>query len=224
MYRLLTIIMLLAAITEGHAQGSTTGDKSRYQLVNKNATRETQQVFDVLKQLYGTHIITGTVANVDWNIREAENVHNWTGRWPALNVFDFIQLHASKDVNPRGWLDYSDDEVVRRWWKDGGLVGIMWHWQVLANNGSDRTCSPGTAPGQTSFDPERLMTPGTDENKVAMKQLAQVAGYLKKMQKAKIPVIWRPYHEAAGNTYEYSGGGAWFWWGAKGPEVFKRLW
>lgn len=52
----------------------------------------------------------------------------------------------------------------------------------------------------------------------------QVAGYLKKMQVRGIPVLWRPLHEAAGNTYEYSGGKAWFWWGIKGAETYKKLW
>lgn len=30
--------------------------------------------------------------------------------------------------------------------------------------------------------------------------------------------------EAAGNTYDFAGGGAWFWWGAQGAEVYKQLW
>jgi mannan endo-1,4-beta-mannosidase len=31
--------------------------------------------------------------------------------------------------------------------------------------------------------------------------------------------LWRPLHEAQG-----SGGGTWFWWGAKGPQPFVQLW
>ena len=223
---LFTLMMTLAGMTSIQAQPAESPviDKSRYQLVNKNATQETQQVFNLLKDYYGTHILTGACCNVDWNTREAENVYKWTGKWPAINLFDFMNIHASKDVNPKGWMDYSDDSVVRQWWKDGGLVSIMWHWQKTANNGADRTCTPGTQPGQTSFDADKMMTPGTDEYKESQKEMKQVAGYLKKLQKAKIPVIFRPYHEAAGNTYEYNGGSAWFWWGAKGAETFKRLW
>ena len=195
-----------------------------YQLVNTNATAETKKLFNVLTELYGEKIISGVVADVDWNYRDAENVYKWTGRWPALNVFDFMNIHASKDVNPKGWLDYSDDTCVREWHQAGGIVGAMWHWQVLCNDGVNLTCSPGTKPGETSFDASKVYVDGTDENKVAIRQFDQVCGYLKKMQKAGIPVIWRPFHEAAGNMYEYEGGGAWFWWGAKGPEVYKQLW
>lgn len=193
-------------------------------LCNSNATAETRQVFQILCNLYTKKSIAGTVANIDWNIREAENVYQWTGRYPAINVFDFINIHASKDVNPSGWLDYSDDTVVRQWWQHGGLVGCMWHWQTLANNGSNYTCSPGTNPGETSFDPACIDNPTSADYKRLIKDIDQVAGYLKKMQQAGIPVIWRPLHEASGNTYEFNGGKAWFWWGAKGAEVYKKLW
>ena len=103
------LFLLLALLTGGvqttRAQQSEPMDKSKFQLCNKNATRETQRVFDVLKEYYGTHVISGACCNIDWNIREAENVYKWTGRWPALTMFDFMQIHASKDVNPNGWMD-----------------------------------------------------------------------------------------------------------------------
>ena len=41
------------------------------------------------------------------------------------------------------------------------------------------------------------------------------AEWIGELQSAGVPVIWRPLHEAEG---------AWFWWGAKGPEPAKKLW
>lgn len=193
-------------------------------LVNANATAETQVLYQRLRSVYGKKALSGVVANVDWNIREAENVNNWTGKWPVINVFDFINIHNSKDVNKKGWLDYSDMTPVTKWHETGGIVGCMWHWQVQANNGTDMTCSPGTKPGETSFDPSKVYVDGTAENKQALKDLDQVAGYLKTMQKKGIAVLWRPLHEAAGNTYEFKGGGPWFWWGAQGADAYKKLW
>ena len=67
--------------------------------VNPNATPEAQRLYRLLYSQYGKKALSGVVANVDWNTREAENVHQWTGHWPAINVFDFINIHASKDVN-----------------------------------------------------------------------------------------------------------------------------
>ena len=223
---LAAVVACTKAETEEVAKPVNNGfnDKVSPTLVNPNATAEAQQLYQRLRSLYGQKTLSGVVANVDWNVKEAENVHEWTGKWPVINVFDFINIHASKDVNKQGWLDYSDMTPVSTWHRNGGVVGCMWHWQVKANNGTNMTCSPGTKPGETSFDPSKVYEAGTAENRQAIHDLDQVAGYLKTMQKMGIPVIWRPLHEAAGNTYEFEGGGAWFWWGAKGAEVYKKLW
>ena len=219
---LFSFLLLMAGCTQ--AQEPEVQPVSSYVLCNKNATPEVQRLWAVLCSEYGKHAMSGVVANVDWNTREAENVYQWTGKYPALNVFDFINIHASKDVNKSGWLDYSDLTPVTDWYNAGGVVGCMWHWQVPANNGTNYTCSPGSQPGETSFDPEKVSDPSSAEYKRMIHDIDQVAGYLKKMQKRGIPVIWRPLHEAAGNFTEFSGVGAWFWWGAKGPEAYKALW
>jgi mannan endo-1,4-beta-mannosidase len=219
---LLSFLLLMAGCTQ--AQEPDVQPVSSYALCNKNATPETQRLWSVLCSEYGKRAMSGVVANVDWNTRETENVYQWTGKYPALNVFDFINIHASKDVNKQGWLDYSDLTPVTDWYDAGGVVGCMWHWQVPANNGTNYTCSPGSQPGEISFDPEKVSDPSSAEYKRMIHDIDQVAGYLKKMQKRGIPVIWRPLHEAAGNSTEFSGGGAWFWWGAKGPEAYKALW
>ena len=196
----------------------------QHRLCNPQATQDANDVYQILWQVYQKQALSATVANVDWNIKEAENVHEWTGKWPVMNVFDFINFRNSKDVNPKGWLDYSDISLAESWWKDGGLVGCMWHWNMQANNGKDQTCTPGTEPGQTSFDVSKIDDTNSAEYKQIIKDIDQIAKYLGKMQDAGIPVIWRPLHEAAGNIYEYEGGQAWFWWGAKGAEPFKKLW
>lgn len=43
---------------------------------------------------------------------------------------------------------------------------------------------------------------------------------LKRLRDAKVPVLWRPLHEAAGNQWNTP----WFWWGSKGATVYKQLW
>lgn len=197
---------------------------SSYKLVNPNATAQAQALFKLLADNYGKRILSGVVARIDWNTDEAENVYAWTGKYPAINVFDFINIHASKDVNPSGWLDYSDMSPVNTWHNRGGIVGCMWHWQVKANDGVNYTCSPGTNPGETSFNPECIKVSSSADYKQLIHDLDQVAGYLKTMQDMGIAVLWRPLHEASGNTFEYEGGKAWFWWGSKGGEAYKALW
>ncbi|MBR5722541.1 MAG: hypothetical protein IKX57_02860 [Oscillospiraceae bacterium] len=55
----------------------------------------------------------------------------------------------------------------------------------------------------------------------AVKMLAE---QLQRVQEAGVPIIFRPLHEAQGNYGRYGDGTAWFWWGDRGPEVFKELW
>lgn len=45
--------------------------------------------------------------------------------------------------------------------------------------------------------------------------IAEIAKQLNRLRDAGVPVLWRPLHEASGG---------WFWWGAKGPEAYKKLW
>lgn len=226
---ILSILLLLsacAASPQGEEPSAPTQQPATktYTMTDKQANEEARHLFDVLASFYGKQIMSGVVAKVDWNIVEAENVYQWTGQYPALNVFDFNNMHASKDVNPNGWLDYSDISVVRQWHQNGGVVGCMWHWNMRANNGTDMTCSPGDQAWETKFDCSRLSDTNSQEYKQVCKDIDQVASYLKRMQKEGIPVIWRPLHEAAGNIYEYTGGKAWFWWGAQGAEAYKALW
>ena len=64
------------------------------------------------------------------------------------------------------------------------------------------------------FDPAEAVVDGTWENDVVKADLAKLASYLKLLQQQDIPVLWRPFHEAAGQ---------WFWWG-KDAESYKALW
>ena len=66
----------------------------------------------------------------------------------------------------------------------------------------------------TEFDAANATVEGTWENKVFTEDLKNAAAYLKLLRDADIPVLWRPFHEAAGG---------WFWWG-KDAASFQSLW
>lgn len=171
-------------------------------------TTEAQNVYNFLQETYEQKTISGIMANVAWNTEEAERVYSWTGKYPALNCFDYIHLNASAAGS---WIDYGDITPVRNWWNNGGLVAAMWHWNVPVSEGSSDVAF---YKDQTSFDIDNAFTEGTWEYQTINSDLAKVAGYLKLLKDAGIPVIWRPLHEAAGG---------WFWWG-KNAESFKKLW
>ena len=82
------------------------------------------------------------------------------------------------------------------------------------NDGQNWTCTPGTDDNQTSFDVRKIFEPESNEYKQMIKDIDKVASTLKKLKQRKIPVLWRPLHEA---------GGRWFWWGLD-AEACNELW
>jgi len=175
-------------------------------LVTPNPTLQAVNLYNFLRQNFGTKVISGTMAAHSTNITEAIWVHDHTGKWPALTAFDFID-HTNPNQN---WVQYAAPLTLGQdWWNNNGIVGLMWHWRdPLTKSGAFYTTD-------TSFDISKVSDPNSAEYKAMLVDIDVIAGYLKQFKDAGIPVIWRPLHEAAGG---------WFWWGAKGPEACKTLW
>lgn len=171
-------------------------------------TAEAKKVYAFLQETYGNKTISGMMADVAWNTDESERVFRVTGKYPALNCYDYIHLNVSESEN---WIDYGDITPVTDWWNNGGLVAAMWHWNVPVSEGSGEVAFYKE---QTSFDIDNVFTVGTWEYDVVNDDLEKIAGYLKRLKDSGIPVIWRPLHEAAGG---------WFWWG-KNADSYKKLW
>lgn len=185
-----------------------------------NASPEAVNVYDFLKEIYGSKILSGSMANVSWNTNEADWVYKHTGKYPAMTTFDFIHLHYSPD----NWIDYSNIQIIEDWWANNGIVSAMWHWKVPKDEETTDKNEFTYRSEETSFSVANATIEGTWENEVVKADLEEMANYLKLLQEKNIPVVWRPLHEAAGNIYEYNDGTAWFWWGSDGAEAFKKLW
>lgn len=196
-------------------------------LVTENPIPAAEGLYDYLRSIYGSQTLSGAMANVAWNTDEAEWVNRFTGKYPAIAFFDYIHLASS----PANWIDYGDISPVKDWWNAGGLVGAGWHWNVPVSEGStDMTFNIGIDTDgdrdndiENTFSAANAVVEGTWENEVINADLEKIADYLMLLQNEGIPVLWRPLHEAAGNTYTYNTG-AWFWWGADGAQAYKDLW
>ena len=187
-------------------------------LTNKNATTQAQNVYAFLLSQYGKKTLSGAMANVNNNNDFANLIASTTGKHPALTGYDFIHLAYS----PANWIDYSNIEAAKTQWQNNGLVSYMWHWAVPPTQGAKIEDYSFSA--NNGFDIREALKAGTWQNQQLLADIQKVAGYLKLLQDAGIPVIWRPLHEAAGN-YNYDGkNAAWFWWGDKGGEYTKQLW
>ncbi|MBO4585522.1 MAG: hypothetical protein J5675_02865 [Bacteroidales bacterium] len=193
-------------------------------LVTQDPTPKVQALYDYLLTIYGKKTISSIMADVNWNTKEADKVFGAVGKHPAMNCYDFIHIYVPKN----NWIDYTDLTPVTSWYNAGGIVSLMWHFNVPVNkdtqpgtDGSGVTCTPG----KTTFRAANALKDGTWENAWYIQETDKVADIILRLQELGIPAIWRPYHEAAGNAYAKAwSGSAWFWWGFDGEEVYKQLW
>ena len=202
--RFLAKIILLALLIGG-AVGRVAAQETRQLSV------EAERLLKLLHYIDGEKTLSGTVANVNWNFNEAKWVQQHTGKWPALNCMDYIHHpFASKG----GWIDYTNVAEVTNWHRQGGVLLIMWHWNVPANESGKYSFYYGEEADKTTFDVRKIFEPESEEYKLMLKDIDQIASYLKLLKARKIPVLWRPLHEA---------GGQWFWWG-RDAEACNELW
>lgn len=53
---------------------------------------EATKLLNYMKEIAGKQMLSGCMANVNWNINEALWVFQHTGKYPAINCFDYIHL------------------------------------------------------------------------------------------------------------------------------------
>ena len=194
-------------------------DVSNVTLADNAATDGAKQLYKYLWLNYGVKTLSAVTAEVNWNNKEADKIYQATGKYPAINGYDFLHICYSA---PDSWINYEDITPVNTWSQAGGIVSLMWHFNVPKSQGStDVTCTPS----ETTFKASNALISGTWENEWFYSQIDKVASVMLKLQEAGIAAIWRPFHEAAGNAKATSyPGKAWFWWGADGADTYKQLW
>ena len=169
-------------------------------LVTPNPTDEVVRLYQFLLDNYGKKIISGVMDMPDVNWLKTK-----TGKYPALVGLDFMQTG-------RSYTWYNDDTPfleAKAWYGRNGIPALMWHWRDPLR----KTDEFYTA--KTTFDISKIFDETSAEYTAMIKDIDYTAGLLKKFQDNKIPILWRPLHEAAGG---------WFWWGAKGAAPCKKLW
>lgn len=187
-------------------------------LINKNSTANTKKLYSFLKDSYGKYVITGQQCDGGINGNEFKAIKNLTGDYPALLGLDLMDYTPSRTAFGAS---SSTVEKAIEFADKGGIVTLCWHWNApteylysTANN-SDGWWG-GFYTKSSNFDIAKVMN-GQDAKgkKLIDRDIKEIAKQLKRLEKAGVPVIWRPLHEASGG---------WFWWGAKGPDAYKKLW
>ncbi|MDO4862752.1 MAG: glycosyl hydrolase [Ruminococcus sp.] len=196
------------------------------QLSNPNASDSAKRLYSYLLDQYGEHIISGQQEYCGdhnynlWNSpdvfikdneAEFEYILDKTGKQPAIRGIDFLAYNCSTD-----WRDHAPERCIEWVNKYHGIATVTWHWNVPCEKGSEDVAFyvESANPKFTTFSISKALEEGTWENEVLLADIELIAGELKKLQDADVPILWRPLHEAEG---------AWFWWGAEGPEPCKEL-
>ena len=103
---------------------------------------------------------------------------------------------------------------VERQYRKGAVIALCWH-AVPPTQDEPVTFQKSILSHLTDFEWNELLTPGTHLQQRWETQADVIAGYLKQLQAAGVPVLFRPYHEMNGN---------WFWWGGRpGPHGSSAL-
>lgn len=175
--------------------------------VNKNATKEAKALLEYIYDL-DDKILSGQHSYNHQPKRYYDRAKEISGKYPAVWGTDFYWSGS----------DDPGEEVVReaiRKHNEGAIVTLMWHVGKPTDDAPFQWKK--SVQGEISdVEWKELTTPGTKLHKRWLAQVDHIAENLKELQKANIPVLWRPYHEM---------NGVWFWWGdKKGPGGFSKLW
>lgn len=124
-------------------------------LCSANPTTEAVKLYNYLVANYRSRVISGAMANVNWNTDEADRVFTLTGKYPAMNTFDYIHIYTS---SPGGWIDYDDISPVTNWHNAGGIVSAMWHWNVPTSGGLETSTTLWEGSLAMAWNAEQLTT------------------------------------------------------------------
>jgi len=198
-----------AALMMAWAAASTAAAFAADTPITPGASPEVQSLLTYFSDIYGKKIISGQ-QDGRWRTngmsRELNYIANTTGKLPALLALD---LSPYTDKSPRRDTNHVLARQAIEWFNERhGIVMFCWHWQTPMNGNAIYT-------KDTTFDLSRAVTDGTPEHEAIVRDLDMIADELVVLRDAHVPVLWRPLHEANGR---------WFWWGAHGPEPFKKLW
>lgn len=183
---------------------------------NPNATEEVKAVLNYLRDISGKGIITGqhTQTMVQKELCYIEEV---TGKLPALCGFELLAYSPNINYSDAGEaclieVEENKNTLEMAWdWalNKHGLVTFTWHW-FSPLGGRDKAFYSEF----TDYDAAKAVEEGTAEYQALISDMDAMAELLKPFAEKRVPILWRPFHEADGT---------WFWWGNKGPEVAKQL-
>jgi mannan endo-1,4-beta-mannosidase len=209
-------LSVLVSLTLFSILSFSQNEKNR--IIDANATKETEALFDNLGKLSAKHILFGhqhaTQYGHGWyGDPDRSDVKSVTGSHPAVIGVDFSGLSGRPDSmieKEKGLLRKNIADTYNR----GGVTTVAWHF----NNPVSKTnfyWNDSTASAAVKY----IIPGGThhEKYKTILRTVADLANSIKGNDGKLVPLIFRPYHEFDGD---------WFWWGRSHCTIdeFKTLW
>jgi mannan endo-1,4-beta-mannosidase len=185
--------------------------------VTPKASPEAQALLNFVYRISGQNTLTGQHNYPNAKNRNSQFAASYIGKTPVVFSTDW---GFAKDGDKDSYRARPNIvEEIKRQHRLGSIITICWHAVPPTANepisfgmqgGGSAPDSLASVQGQIMDQQFKdVLTPGTKLYKHWCVQVDSIAFYLKKLQDAHIPVLWRPYHEMNGN---------WFWWGGRTGE------
>lgn len=131
------------------------------------------------------------------------DIYTNTGKSIGIVGSDYVDWSKGQQIK----YSLPNQELIKAW-KAGSLVTLQVHMTNPAN-------PKGGGLRDKGLDLNQLLIPGTDTYSRWFSELDTIAAGLSQLQEKGVVVLFRPFHEM---------NGAWFWWGAKDPALFAKVW
>ena len=186
----------------------------RAEPVSPNASPEAQALLQYLYSISGKHTLTGQHNFPNTADASTQAAFRAFGKVPAVfgQDFGFAKAGDKDSYLARPAII----EEIKRQHQKGVIISLCWH-AVRPTNDEPVTFRRSVQGKLTDEQFKDVLTPGTKLHERWCAQVDAVAGFLKQLEAAHVPVLWRPYHEMNGD---------WFWWGGRrgaGPYTTSAL-
>lgn len=204
--------LLLALLYGFTAMGEESGPPPKIEPANPNLIPEAREVLDYLRLVYGTKTLAGING-----FKNVEPIKAICGKEPAICGFDLSGWNSPPWGPGYNKVVQSSIDSVKLWHAKGGIATMQCHWIHPSNpDGSAWLEAHGSKKPSQPFAFADALKPGTKANQELMRDLKNHADFLAQLKEARIPVLWRPFHEIDGG---------WFWWTDKeNPENTAAAW
>jgi hypothetical protein len=171
--------------------------------VNPNVSPEARALLKFLYAVSNKHTLTGQHNYPAEQHYSTQFTTHLARKTPAIYGTDW-GFAAIGDKDSAYTRQATVDTLIDEYHK-GSIITLCWH-EVRPTEDEPVTFPKSIRGTLTEQQFEDLLTPGTPLYQRWCAQVDVIADYMKQLQAARVPILFRPYHEMNGD---------WFWWGGR---------